>query len=183
GHCQAEAQDPGPSNRRAQHGSHRSFRRFRRGPRGGIHRAPCQPPVVEAGEAAPPRSIAGHALELHRTPGFGRAGGAPRTTRGRPLPAGVGGHEERARAQDLTRARPAATVPTGRYTPVTSSRSPVKEQILEVATRLMAVQGYHRTSLDDVLRESGAGKGNFYHYFHSKEDLGFAIVDRLIQRF
>jgi TetR/AcrR family transcriptional repressor of nem operon len=66
---------------------------------------------------------------------------------------------------------------------VTSSRSRVKEQILEVATRLMAVQGYHRTSLDDVLRESGAGKGNFYHYFHSKEDLGFAIVDRLIQRF
>jgi TetR/AcrR family transcriptional repressor of nem operon len=54
------------------------------------------------------------------------------------------------------------------------SRSPVKEQILEVATRLMAVRGYHRTALDDVLRESGAGKGNFYHYFRSKEDLGYA---------
>jgi TetR/AcrR family transcriptional repressor of nem operon len=63
------------------------------------------------------------------------------------------------------------------------SRSPVKEQILEVATGLMAAQGYHRTSLDDVLRESGAGKGNFYHYFHSKEDLGYAILDRLLGRF
>ena len=61
--------------------------------------------------------------------------------------------------------------------------SPVKEQILEVATRLMAVRGYHRTSLDDVLRESGAGKGNFYHYFRSKEDLGYAILDRLLERF
>jgi TetR/AcrR family transcriptional repressor of nem operon len=64
-----------------------------------------------------------------------------------------------------------------------SPRSPVKEQILEVAMRLMAVQGYHRTALDDVLRESGAGKGNFYHYFRSKEDLGFAILDRLLERF
>jgi TetR/AcrR family transcriptional repressor of nem operon len=63
------------------------------------------------------------------------------------------------------------------------ARSPVKEQILEVATRLMAVQGYHRTALDDVLRESGAGKGNFYHYFRSKEDLGYAILDRLLAHF
>lgn len=63
------------------------------------------------------------------------------------------------------------------------SPSPVKAQILEVATRLMAVRGYHRTSLDDVLRESGAGKGNFYHHFRSKEDLGYAILDRLLERF
>jgi TetR/AcrR family transcriptional regulator, transcriptional repressor for nem operon len=63
------------------------------------------------------------------------------------------------------------------------TRSPVKEQILEVATRQMAVRGYHRTSLDDVLRESGTGKGNFYHYFRSKEDLGYAILDRLLERF
>jgi TetR/AcrR family transcriptional regulator, transcriptional repressor for nem operon len=63
------------------------------------------------------------------------------------------------------------------------SHSPVKEQILEVATRLMVVRGYHRTPLDDVLRESGAGKGNFYHYFRSKEDLGYAILDRLLERF
>ena len=62
-------------------------------------------------------------------------------------------------------------------------RSPVKEQILEVATRLMEIRGYHRTALDDVLRESGAGKGNFYHHFHSKEDLGYAILDRLVRRF
>src|SRR5262245_48612549 len=63
------------------------------------------------------------------------------------------------------------------------SPSPVKEQILEVATRQMALRGYHRTSLDEVLRESGTGKGNFYHYFRSKEDLGYAILDRLLERF
>jgi TetR/AcrR family transcriptional repressor of nem operon len=60
-------------------------------------------------------------------------------------------------------------------------RSPVREQILDAAARLMHVRGYHRTALDDVLRESGAGKGNFYHYFPSKEALGHAILDRLVQ--
>jgi TetR/AcrR family transcriptional repressor of nem operon len=64
-----------------------------------------------------------------------------------------------------------------------ASRSPVREQILEAATRLIRVQGYHRTAVDDVLRESGAGKGNFYHYFSSKEDLGLAIVDRIVHGF
>jgi TetR/AcrR family transcriptional repressor of nem operon len=65
---------------------------------------------------------------------------------------------------------------------MTLTRSPAKEQILQVATRLMALQGYHRTPLDDILRESGVGKGNFYHYFRSKEDLGYAILDRLLER-
>ncbi len=45
----------------------------------------------------------------------------------------------------------------------------------------MHVHGYHATSLDDVLRESGVGKGNFYYYFKSKEDLGHAILDRLVE--
>jgi TetR/AcrR family transcriptional repressor of nem operon len=45
------------------------------------------------------------------------------------------------------------------------------------------VHGYHATSLDDVLRESGVGKGNFYYYFKSKEDLGHAILDMIIAAF
>jgi TetR/AcrR family transcriptional repressor of nem operon len=47
----------------------------------------------------------------------------------------------------------------------------------------MHVQGYQSTSLDDVLRESGVGKGNFYYYFKSKEDLGYAIIDRTTRAF
>ena len=52
-----------------------------------------------------------------------------------------------------------------------------RDQILDAAARLIHVKGYHATSLDDVLRESGVGKGNFYYYFKSKEDLGHAILD------
>ena len=44
----------------------------------------------------------------------------------------------------------------------------------------MHLKGYQNTTLDDVLRASGVGKGNFYHYFKSKEDLGYAILDRII---
>jgi TetR/AcrR family transcriptional repressor of nem operon len=58
-----------------------------------------------------------------------------------------------------------------------------REAVVQAATRLMHLRGYHNTSLDDVLRESGVGKGNFYYHFRSKEDLGYAILDQLIAIF
>jgi len=58
-----------------------------------------------------------------------------------------------------------------------------RDQILDAAARLIHLQGYHCTSLDDVLRESGVGKGNFYYHFKSKEELGYAILDQIIASF
>ena len=58
-----------------------------------------------------------------------------------------------------------------------------REAILEAASRLIHVHGYNHTSLDDVLRESGVGKGNFYYHFKSKEELGYAILDQVIASF
>jgi len=58
-----------------------------------------------------------------------------------------------------------------------------REAVVQAATRLMHVRGYRNTSLDDVLRESGVGKGNFYYHFRSKEDLGYAILDKIIAMF
>jgi TetR/AcrR family transcriptional regulator, transcriptional repressor for nem operon len=58
-----------------------------------------------------------------------------------------------------------------------------RDAVLKAATRLMHVRGYQNTSLDDVLRESGVGKGNFYYHFRSKEDLGYAILDQLVASF
>src|SRR5436853_6882833 len=55
-----------------------------------------------------------------------------------------------------------------------------REAILEAASRLIHVHGYNHTSLDDVLRESGVGKGNFYYHFKSKEERGYAILDQVI---
>ena len=66
---------------------------------------------------------------------------------------------------------------------MTTETQTTKEQILTAACHLMSVKGYNHTSLDDLLRESGVGKGNFYYYFKSKEELGYAILDRITQQF
>jgi TetR/AcrR family transcriptional regulator, transcriptional repressor for nem operon len=58
-----------------------------------------------------------------------------------------------------------------------------REAILAAASRLMHVHGYNHTALDDVLRESGVGKGNFYYHFKSKEELGYAILDQIVASF
>src|SRR2546428_1921071 len=60
---------------------------------------------------------------------------------------------------------------------------PTRDAIVAAATRLMQIKGYNATSLDDVLTASDVGKGSFYHYFRSKEELGHAILDRVIGSF
>jgi len=48
---------------------------------------------------------------------------------------------------------------------------------VEAASAVMRRQGFGDTSIDEVIRESGlCGKGHFYHYFKSKEELGYAVL-------
>ncbi len=57
-------------------------------------------------------------------------------------------------------------------------------RIVEAASRLIQQQGYERTSVDDVIREAGlSGKSHFYHYFRSKEALGYEVVEHQFERF
>jgi len=58
-----------------------------------------------------------------------------------------------------------------------------RDAILTAAKRLMLIKVYNATSLDDLLGASGVGKGSFYHYFKSKEDLGYAILDDIVTSF
>lgn len=57
-----------------------------------------------------------------------------------------------------------------------------RENILDAATRLIHLRGFHNTSIDDILRESRVGKGNFYYYFKSKDELGYAALARTLER-
>jgi len=57
-----------------------------------------------------------------------------------------------------------------------------RDLIVDAASRLIHIRGFNNTSVDDILRESGVGKGNFYYYFKSKDELGFAILDRSVER-
>jgi AcrR family transcriptional regulator len=52
-----------------------------------------------------------------------------------------------------------------------------RDQILGAAMACFARQGYHATSMDDVVRESGLSVGAIYTYFPSKEDLFLALCD------
>jgi TetR/AcrR family transcriptional repressor of nem operon len=59
-----------------------------------------------------------------------------------------------------------------------------RTQILDSAALLIAERGYRMTSVDDVIREAGlSGKSHFYHYFKSKEELGYAVLERQFERF
>jgi TetR/AcrR family transcriptional repressor of nem operon len=59
-----------------------------------------------------------------------------------------------------------------------------RAQILDAAALLISRQGFASTSVEDVIRESGlSGKSHFYHYFRSKEELGFEVLDRQFERF
>lgn len=54
---------------------------------------------------------------------------------------------------------------------LTKRGSKRREQIVDVAFRLFAEQGYHGTAVGDICDELGVGKGVFYWYFESKEAL------------
>lgn len=52
-----------------------------------------------------------------------------------------------------------------------------REQIIQAAAELIWRQGYHNTSVDEIIRDVGICKGNFYYHFSSKEALGLAVID------
>ncbi len=54
-----------------------------------------------------------------------------------------------------------------------------KQHIVELAAEVVYRQGFKGTSVDNVLEIAGVGKGNFYHYFRSKDDLGVAIIGEI----
>jgi AcrR family transcriptional regulator len=51
-------------------------------------------------------------------------------------------------------------------------------QILDVATRCFARQGFHRTSMEDIIRELKSSPGAVYCYFKGKNDIVAAIAEQ-----
>jgi TetR/AcrR family transcriptional regulator, transcriptional repressor for nem operon len=60
--------------------------------------------------------------------------------------------------------------------PMTSRGRASRERIVEQAAELFAERGIAGTSLDEVLAAAKAGKGQFYHYFRSRDELAAAAV-------
>src|SRR5207244_10994006 len=57
-----------------------------------------------------------------------------------------------------------------------------REEILQAAETCFARQGFHQTTVQDVIRESGLSAGCIYSHFASKEDLIQAIGESRHQR-
>jgi AcrR family transcriptional regulator len=55
-------------------------------------------------------------------------------------------------------------------------------QLIEVATRLFAENGYEGTSIEAVLTAAGVSRGALYHHFAGKEALFEAVVSAITDR-
>ncbi|MCH6231611.1 TetR/AcrR family transcriptional regulator [Microbacterium sp. CFH 31415] len=74
-------------------------------------------------------------------------------------------------------------------TKVTGTEQPSdrREQLLSIATRLIASRGYSATTVRDIADEAGILSGSLYHHFSSKEailqEILSVFMDRLLTRF
>ncbi len=62
-------------------------------------------------------------------------------------------------------------------------RQDYRQRLTQTALKLFATRGYHNTGIADILRESGCSRGTLYHYFSSKEELGYAAIDESFRLF
>src|SRR5688500_17239313 len=53
----------------------------------------------------------------------------------------------------------------------------VRERIVRASLRVFAEKGFHRATMQDVVRESGLSVGAIYTYFKSKDELILAGCD------
>lgn len=77
------------------------------------------------------------------------------------------------------RRAPAVPVPPRPRGARADSRLPA---ILDEAARLFSMQGYHNTSIRDIVRAIGMLPGSLYCHFSSKEDLLVAVYEEGVRR-
>lgn len=58
-----------------------------------------------------------------------------------------------------------------------------RQQLVEAAFNEIHRNGFRAASLDAILSETGVTKGALYHHFHSKSELGYAVVEEVIRPF
>ncbi len=50
-----------------------------------------------------------------------------------------------------------------------------RKQIMEVAKKVFAANGYHKTNIEMICKKAGTGRGTIYRYFKNKEAI-FAVI-------
>ena len=67
-----------------------------------------------------------------------------------------------------------------RRTPTSAKWTARRETIVDTSAKVFARHGYHATGIVELSAVNGLGKGAFYHYIGSKEELLAAIHDRVM---
>lgn len=55
-----------------------------------------------------------------------------------------------------------------------------REQILSAALKVFATRGFAATKISDIVAKGGMSHGLVYHYFKSKEEIFYELVDRAL---
>jgi TetR/AcrR family transcriptional regulator len=58
-----------------------------------------------------------------------------------------------------------------------------REMILKTAIKHFVAKGYDGARIDEIVSDTETSKNLVYHYFHGKEDLFVAVLDRIYQEF
>ncbi len=58
-----------------------------------------------------------------------------------------------------------------------------RSRLLEAAYEEIYQNGFQGMRIDEVLARTGLKKGAFYHHFASKQELGYAVLDDVIEKF
>lgn len=56
----------------------------------------------------------------------------------------------------------------------------LRDRIIESSLKLFETHGYHRVTVEQIVKESGSSKGGFYHNFKSKDELLYTLHDHFI---
>jgi AcrR family transcriptional regulator len=62
------------------------------------------------------------------------------------------------------------------------SKLETRDRILDAALSVFADKGYHRATVDDIVRASSTSKGAVYHHFPNKEAVFLALIDTFTGR-
>ncbi|VAZ89045.1 HTH-type transcriptional repressor KstR2 [Mycobacterium pseudokansasii] len=60
---------------------------------------------------------------------------------------------------------------------------PPRERLVAAAEEQFRRFGYRRTTIDDITRRAGTGKGSLYLHFDSKESVYLAVIEASLERF
>ena len=55
-----------------------------------------------------------------------------------------------------------------------------RDQITDAALRSFAAKGFQRTSMADIIAESGLSAGAIYGHFESKQQIAYAVAERVL---